>query len=153
MFATKFDHVAVTVSDMDRSLGFYCDLLGMKRASDHDLEGETISRMAGKERVRMRVVRLVCPETPGIHIDLQQYLEPQGKVSDSKLGDVANSHFCVEVDDLQGAFARLKDQGVEFVSEPVQFDLEHEGKLGCVFFLDPDGYVLELTEYPKTGAG
>ena len=37
MFATKFDHVAVTVSDMDRSLGFYCDLLGMKRASDHDL--------------------------------------------------------------------------------------------------------------------
>ena len=160
MFATKFDHVAVTVSDMDRSLGFYCDLLGMKRASDHDsrIEGETISRMAGKERVRMRVVRLVCPETPGhphrlVCPDLQQYLEPQGKVSDSKLGDVANSHFCVEVDDLQGAFARLKDQGVEFVSEPVQFDLEHEGKLGCVFFLDPDGYVLELTEYPKTGAG
>ena len=147
MFATKFDHVAVTVSDMDRSLAFYCDLLGLRRASEHALEGETISKMAGKERVRMNVVRLVCPQTPGIHIDLQQYLEPVGKLSDSKLGDVANSHFCVEVSDLQKAYLELKAKGVEFVSDPVEFDLEHEGKIGCVFFLDPDGYVLELTEY------
>ena len=147
MFATKFDHVAVTVSDMDRSLKFYCDLLGLKRASDHDLEGETISRMAGKECVRMKVVRLVCPDTPGIHIDLQQYLEPPGKMSDSKLGDIANSHFCVEVGDIKAAYETLRDNGVEFVSDPVEFDLEHEGKIGCVFFMDPDGYVLELTEY------
>ena len=147
MFATKFDHVAVTVSDMDRSVAFYCDLLGLQRASDHDLEGETISKMAGKDRVRMKVVRLLCPQTPGIHIDLQQYLEPVGKVADSKLGDVANSHFCVEVEDLPRAYAELKAKGVEFVSDPVEFDLEHEGKIGCVFFLDPDGSVLELTEY------
>ena len=150
MFATKFDHVAVTVSDMERSLKFYCDLLGLKRESEHDLEGEVISRMAGKDKVRMRVVRLVCPETPGIQIDLQQYLHPQGKVADSKLGDIANSHFCVEVDDIKKAYSELKTAGVEFVSEPVEFDLEHEGKIGCVFFLDPDGYVLELMDISKT---
>jgi glyoxylase I family protein len=149
MFATKFDHVAVTVKDMDRSLEFYCDLLGLRRDGEHDLEGETISLMAGKDTVRMKVVRLICPDTPGIHIDLQQYIEPEGKLSDSKLGDIANSHFCVEVDDIAKAYETLKSQGVEFVSPPVQFDLEHEGKIGCVFFLDPDGYVLELTEYPK----
>ena len=103
--------------------------------------------MAGKDVVRMRVVRLICPDTPGIQVDLQQYLEPKGKLSDSKLGDVANSHFCVEVNDIQKAYEELKAKGVEFVSEPVEFDLEHEGKIGCVFFLDPDGYVLELTEY------
>jgi catechol 2,3-dioxygenase-like lactoylglutathione lyase family enzyme len=147
MFAMKLDHVAVTVSDLERSLKFYCELLGLKRESEHDLEGETISRMAGKDVVRMRVVRLICPDTPGIQVDLQQYLEPKGKLSDSKLGDVANSHFCVEVNDIQKAYKELKSKGVEFVSEPVEFDLEHEGKIGCVFFLDPDGYVLELTEY------
>ena len=147
MFATKFDHVAVTVSNMDRSLAFYCDLLGLQRASDHDLAGETISKMAGKQRVEMKVVRLLCPQTPGIHIDLQEYLEPKGKLADSKLGDIANSHFCIEVEDIRQAYAELQSRGVEFVSEPVEFDLEHEGKIGCVFFLDPDGYVLELTEY------
>ena len=147
MFATKLDHFAVTVRDMDRSLKFYCDLLGLKAESSHDLEGETISRMAGKEVVRMKVVRLICPETPGVQVDLQQYLEPEGKLADSKLGDIANSHFCVEVEDLSKAYEVLKSNGVEFVSEPVEFDLEHEGKIGCVFFFDPDGYVLELTEY------
>ena len=149
MFATKFDHVAVTVSDLDRSLAFYCDLLGLQRAGNHDLEGETISRMTGKERVHMRVVRLLCPQTPGIHIDLQQYLDPPGKQSDSKLGDVANGHFCVEVDDIEKASEQLKAKGVEFFSDPVDFDLEDAGKISCVFFLDPDGYVLELVDYSK----
>ena len=41
MFATRCDHVAVTVSDLDRSLAFYCDLLGMQRASEHDLQGKS----------------------------------------------------------------------------------------------------------------
>ena len=149
MFATRFDHVAVTVSDLDRSLRFYRDLLGLKQVGAHDLEGETISRMAGKEGVRMKVVRLICPETPGIHVDLQQYLEPQGKLSDSKLGDIANSHFSVVVDDIGKAYAELKAKGVTFISSPVNFDLEDAGKIGCVFFLDPDGYVLELTEYGR----
>jgi catechol 2,3-dioxygenase-like lactoylglutathione lyase family enzyme len=149
MFAVKFDHVAVTVSNMDRSLEFYCDLLGLIREGEHDLEGETISKMAGKDRVRMKVVRLVCPETPGIQIDLQEYIEPRGKMSDSKLGDAANSHFCIEVDDIQRAYEEMQAKGVEFVSEPVQFDLEDAGKIGCVFFYDPDGYVLELMEMSK----
>ena len=149
MFATRLDHVAVTVSDLDRSLQFYRDLLGLKQVGMHDLEGETISRMTGKDRVRMKVVRLVCPETPGIHIDLQQYLEPPSKLSDSKLGDIANSHFCVVVDDITNTYAELKAKGVTFISSPVNFDLEDAGKIGCVFFLDPDGYVLELTEYGR----
>ena len=149
MFATKFDHVAVTVSDLDRSLEFYCDVLGMERAGEHDLEGETISRMTGKDRVHMRVVRLICSQTPGIFIDLQQYIDPPGKQSDSKLGDIANGHFCVEVDDIQQACEHLKGKGVEFFSDPVDFDLEDAGQISCVFFLDPDGYVLELVDYSK----
>src|SRR3990172_3312105 len=147
MFATRLDHLAVTVSDLEHSLHFYCDLLGLKRDSGHDLEGETISRMAGKPRVRLKVVRLSCPETPAIKIDLQQYLEPKGKHADSKLGDVGNSHFSVVVPDIQQAYRTLKAHGVRFISEPVCFDLEHEGKIRVVFFLDPDDYVLELTEY------
>ena len=149
MVAVRLDHVAVTVSDMERSLRFYRDQLGMLMASSHVLEGPSISRMVGKAQVRMRVVRLVCPETSGVQIDLQQYLEPRGKQSDSHLGDIANSHLCIEVRDIDKAYARLQAAGVEFISAPVEFDLEAEGKIGCAFLLDPDGYVLELTEYGK----
>jgi glyoxylase I family protein len=142
------DHVSVTVSDMDRSLAFYRDLLGLKEIERHRLEGEGITKMAGKtDPVVMDVVRLVAPETEGIEIDLQQYLKPEGKVANGKLGDVGHSHICFGVPNMAEAFADLTAQGVNFVSEPVSFDLGW-AVVHVVFFEDPDGYVLELMQVP-----
>ena len=141
------DHISVTVSDMERSLAFYCNLLGLEEVERHRLEGEVISKMAGKPDVVMQVVRLQAPDTPGILLDLQQYITPEGKLSDAQLGDVGHSHFCFGVPDLIGTYRTLKAKGVEFVSEPVSFDLEW-GIVKVVFFKDPDGFVLELMEHP-----
>ena len=141
------DHVSVTVSDMERSLAFYCDLLGLKEVERHHLEGETISKMAGKPDVVMEVVRLEAPETQGVMLDLQQYVTPEGKMSEAQLGDVAHSHFCFGVPDVWAAYRELKAKGVEFVSEPVSFDLEW-GIVYVVFFKDPDGFILELMQVP-----
>jgi glyoxylase I family protein len=144
---TILDHLAVTVSDMDRSLAFYRDLLGLREVERHLLEGETISRMAGKAGVVMQVVRLAAPDTPGVLLDLQQYLAPPGRVSDARLGDVAQAHFCFGVADLAAVYRDLKARGVEFVSEPVGFDLEW-GIVHVVFLEDPDGFVIELMQVP-----
>jgi len=144
---TTLDHLAVTVSDMDRSLTFYRDLLGLREVERHRLEGETISTMAGKPGVVMQVVRLAAPDTPGVLLDLQQYLAPEGRVSDARLGDVAQAHFCFGVADLAGAYRDLTARGVEFVSQPVQFDLEW-GTVHVVFLKDPDGFVVELVQAP-----
>jgi glyoxylase I family protein len=145
--AKVLDHISVTVSDLDRSLGFYRDLLGLKEVERHRLEGDTISRMAGKANVVLDVVRLAAPETPTILLDLQQYVSPQGKVSDAKLGDVAHSHFCFGVPNLAEAYTSLKAQGAEFVSEPVSFDLGW-GIVHVVFLKDPDGFIIELVQVP-----
>ena len=141
------DHVSVTVSDMDRSLAFYRDTLGLQEVERHRLDGEGISKMADKEAVMMDVVRLVAPETKGIEIDLQKYLQPAGKVSDAKLGDVGHSHICFGVPNLMQAYQDLSEKGVKFVSEPIRFDLDWT-VVHVVFFEDPDGYVLELMQVP-----
>ena len=141
------DHVSITVSDMNRSLEFYRDLIGLKEVERHLLEGEGISKMAAKDNVVMQVVRLIAPETEGIEIDLQQYVDGGGTVSDAKLGDVGHSHICFGVPNLADAYATLTQKGVEFVSEPVSFDLEW-AIVHVVFFKDPDGYVLELMQVP-----
>ena len=151
---TILDHVSVTVSDMERSLAFYCGVLGMEEVERHRLEGETISKMAGKPDVVMQVVRIKAPGSPKTLLDLQQYLQPEGKVSDAQLGDVAHSHLCYGVTDVWGTYREWKDKGVDFVSEPVTFDLGW-GVVHVVFFKDPDGYVLELVQDPielKEGA-
>ncbi len=146
----NLDHVAVTVSDLDRSLHFYVDLLGFKEIERHLLEGETISKMAGKKDVTLQVVRLAIPETPNILVDLQLYIEPPGEVSNAVLGMSNQGHFCFGVHDLDKAYEELTAVGVEFISEPVVFDLGDEweyGALKVVFFKDPDGFILELMEF------
>jgi catechol 2,3-dioxygenase-like lactoylglutathione lyase family enzyme len=145
---TALDHISVTVSDMDRSLAFYCDLLGLQEVERHRLEGETISTMAGKPGVVMQVVRLAAPDTSTILLDLQQYLSPEGGVSNARLGDVGHAHFCFGVPDLDKTYAELSAKGVEFVSDPVTFDLGW-GILDVVFLKDPDGFVLELVGVPE----
>jgi catechol 2,3-dioxygenase-like lactoylglutathione lyase family enzyme len=144
---TTIDHFAITVSDLDRSLAFYRDLLGLQVVERHRLEGEGISKMAGKAGVVMNVVRLVAPETDGILLDLQQYLSPPGHVSTAKLGDVAHSHLCFGIPNLREAYQELKAKGVQFVSEPVSFDLDF-GIVHVVFLQDPDGFIIELVQVP-----
>lgn len=141
------DHIAVTVSDLDRSLAFYRDLLGFKEVERHHLDGEVISKMAAKPDVVLDVVRLCAPESPQVLLDLQQYTSPKGKVSDAKLGDIAHSHFCFGVPDVWGAYHELQAQGVEFISEPVTFHLD-SGTLHVVWMKDPDGFLIELVTSP-----
>ncbi len=145
--AKGLDHISVTVSDLERSVAFYRDLLGLEEVERHRLEGDTISRMAGKVGVVMDVVRLAAPETPTILLDLQQYVTPKGNVSDAKLGDVAHAHFCFGVHNLADAYTFLRAQGVEFISDPVSFDLDW-GIVHVVFLKDPDGFILELVQVP-----
>jgi len=148
----NLDHVAVTVSDLDSSLHFYTNLLGFEEVERHRLEGQTISAMAGKSNVIMQVVRLATPETPNILLDLQLYIEPPGGVSNAELGMANHAHLCYSVSDLEAAHKDLTQKGVEFVSEPVIFDLGEQwdyGALKVVFLKDPDGFIIELIELPK----
>jgi catechol 2,3-dioxygenase-like lactoylglutathione lyase family enzyme len=144
---TGFDHVAITVSDLGRALEFYRDALGLQEVERHRLEGEGISAMAGKPDVVMDVVRLTTGNPPGILIDLQQYVRPEGATSTAELGDVAHTHVCFVVRDIEAACAELRGRGVTLVSDPVAFELE-SGRLRVVFVKDPDGAVIELVEYP-----
>jgi glyoxylase I family protein len=146
---TELDHIAVTVSDLDRSIAFYKDTLGFIEVERHRLEGETISTMAGKPGVIMQVVRLKPPEGAGILLDLQQYVQPKGTVSNAQLGMANHSHFCFGVKDLHATYRQLKEKGVEFVSAPVTFDLGKDwdyGSVHVVFLKDPDGFILELVQ-------
>ena len=141
------DHISVTVSNMERSLAFYCNTLGLKEVEHHRLEGDTISKMAGKPGVIMEVRRLAAPGTPNILLDLQQYVSPHGKLSGAKLGDVAHAHFCFGLPDVWAAYRELSAKGIEFVSEPVSFDLDW-GIVHVVFMKDPDGFIIELVQSP-----
>jgi len=119
-------HVCFTASDLDASLAFYRDALGMDHAFDFV-----------DERGRRTGVYLRAGGRTFIELF-------EGEVAAGAEGQPpqAYRHFCLEVDDIQAAVAALRSRGVE-VTEP---------KLGTdqswqAWLADPDGNRIELHQY------
>ena len=143
--ARKFDHVAVTVSDTEASLGFYVGKLGLQQVEQHQLEGDKVDEANGLQGARAQSTRLIAPDSPNVLIDLLEYWDHEAQDHITPHGSVGSCHFALVVDDLPGAVEELQGKGVEFISGPVNFELT-EGSVSVCFCEDPDGNLVELME-------
>ncbi len=155
MHLKTLDHVTVMVKDLDRSLEFYRDMLGLKVITWVTHDGPEISTMVGLPNAKMREARMVAPQTGNIIIDLIEWVEPKGGKSVGDINDAATAHVAFGVEDIDAAYEDLSSKGVKFVSPPVLFP-PSDGSWRALFFYDPDGFMLELIElkdYPSVFAG
>ena len=148
------DHLNIVVADMARSLAFYCGLLGFTQTKEAHLEGEWIERIVGLRGVKAHAVFIVSPGGEP-RIELLRYDAPAGvaRAENSRANTLGLRHFALRVDDIAAMTAKLRAAGVEVWGEPtrvpggvVKFDEGGGGKT-LVYFLDPDGVIVELAEY------
>ena len=148
------DHLNIVVADMDRALAFYCGVLGFAKTKEAWLEGDWIERIVGLRGVRAHAVFIELPGG-GPRIELLKYEAPAGVAvkENSQANTLGLRHFALRVDDIVAVTARLRAAGVTVWGEPtrvpggvVKFDEGGGGKT-LVYFLDPDGVIVELAEY------
>ena len=134
-------HVALSVSDMDRSLAFYRDLLGMKVLMELDVSDERIGNVIGVPGAKCRIVHLTLGDAM---LELFQYSEPVGRNAARSLRqyDHGLSHIGFEVNDFHRHVEELKERNVEFLGEPVEF----RPGVWVVYFRGPDGEVCEFRQ-------
>lgn len=146
----RIDHINIVVSDMERALAFYVDVLGLRRGFETTLEGSWIGTVTGMEGARARCV-FVEPDDGSTRIELLQYETPEG--TPVPMNSAPNTpglrHAAFTVDDLDGFRARLEAAGVAFVSPPVEvpFAVGAMGRKRLCYFHDPDGTLLEAAAY------
>jgi catechol 2,3-dioxygenase-like lactoylglutathione lyase family enzyme len=148
------NHTGFVVSDMERSLEFYQDLLGLKQERNQILEGEFISELAGYPDARLHIVYLGTGDLRH-SVELIQYLNPAGTpAAMPERHQVGASHLGVIVDDLDAFYAELSRRGVRFVSPPAirPGAVYPMASKGC-YMQDPDGNWLELLERPTAPEG
>ena len=139
----RLEHVALSVDDMELSLVFYRDLLGMRVIRDLEpgLGGEKLGMVVGMPGCRARIVHL---DLGGAMLELFQYLDPIGKPlpPEYRQADIGFTHIGLSSDDVRSDYRKLKAEGVEFFSEPVEF----RSNVWIVYFRGPDGEVCELRQ-------
>jgi glyoxylase I family protein len=118
------EHVNVTVADLDRSIGFYCDLLDMDVRWKGPIDGERLGAHVGDDRCYIALFQAVA----------------DGAV-DLDYGRPGINHFGFVVDNLAEARRRLAHLGAS-VHREADYDPGRR-----IYFLDPDGHEVELVEY------
>lgn len=148
MGARRLHHTGYTVSNLDRSVAFYRDLLGCEVVATQEKEGGYLAAIVGYPDAHVRMAHLRVPGGEHV-IELFEYLSPPGGRADVEPRNVGASHLCFVVDDLRALYERLRELGVtSFVSPPVEVDTGiNRGGL-ALYLRDPDGITLELFQPP-----
>ena len=146
------DHINIVVSDLERSVRFYTELLGFIESKRAHLEGQWIESIVGLKGVVADVAFILAPAGEP-RIELLCYKMPTGEAvpANSLANTVGLRHIAFRVDDIHAAAERLKNAGVKLLGNPVvvpETVVTHDAghKMLC-YFHDPDGVLLEITEY------
>jgi len=143
------NHTGFVVSNMERSVAFYRDQLGLEIERDQILEGEFISELVGYPDAKLHIIYLGLGDVKH-SVELIEYLNPRGDAAplpDRK--DIGATHLGIIVDNLDEFYKELSSKGVRFVSPPVTRPnaVYPMAQKGC-YMQDPDGNWLELLEQP-----
>lgn len=142
-------HVGLTVSDLDRSIAFYKDVLGLEFQGEIFMEGEETDKMFRKENCKARVAYLngsKAVEAPPI--ELIQFIDEDVNKVKSDLFTTSISEVCFYTDDIDSVYKVLIENHVECLSEPQYFDFSSQGfgKSKAFYFKDLDGIILEMMQ-------
>ena len=138
-------HLGLTVSDIERSIAFYRDVLGLTlhRRRPH-VDNDYVALQTGYAGVVLNVASFKVSDESPVSLEVVQYMNHAGPAVETTTNRPGNSHLCLTVNDLRAAFDELQAKGVRFKSEPVTITAGPNTGGLVVYFYDPDGYTLEL---------
>jgi catechol 2,3-dioxygenase-like lactoylglutathione lyase family enzyme len=140
----RVSHTSFTVADVEKSVEFYRDLLGMKLISLSERPPDFSERVTGIKGAHLKVAYL---EIGGTQLELIQYLSPIGKKLDTTTCNIGSSHLAFDVDNIDEMVRSLKENGVHVVTkEPVVVPAGPNKGNRIVYLNDYDGITLEFIQ-------
>jgi catechol 2,3-dioxygenase-like lactoylglutathione lyase family enzyme len=131
-------HFGVTVSDLDRAVEFYRDVLDLDVLTRFSVGGEAFATGVGIEGARAEFAHL---DAGGARLELVSYTPEGDARGNAQLNQPGATHVGLSVDDLDAVYEGLPDD-VEPVSEPQTT----ESGTTIMFLRDPEGNLVELLE-------
>ena len=140
-------NVGLHVTDLERSLGFYRDLLGFAVVVDSGwMTDPALLALTATPGGAIRIVNLTTGH-PGATITLVQVRDLDRKPAPGgEFHDPGTMHLALAVDDLDAVLARLDQVGTAPVAAPGEVAGGGAGHARVAFVRDPDGFFVEFVQ-------
>lgn len=136
-------HTSITVSNLERSIAFYRDLLELELLYTRESSGEGLSKGVGVENAHLKIAMLRVRDD---FLELIEYVTPKCVPKELRPCDIGSMHVAFHVEDIEEMARRLNNHGYHLNAPPRHIT---EGPMkGWVwaYLKDPDGAQLELVE-------
>ncbi len=147
MNITGADHTSFSVSNLERSLAFYVDLLGFKLLWQREITNQYFRDIVGFPDCVVKAAHLAIPNSTH-KLELFEYAVPRGEPAVPRTNQPGSAHLSLYVDNLPAAYEELKGKGVQFRSPPIEIDAGANKGGWALYMLDPDGIPVELFQPP-----
>ena len=139
------DHTGITVSNLERSLAFWRDVLGFELSHTAHQTGAMAKEITG---VASAELKLAVLRAPGGHkIELLEYLAPPDRKRLAlKPCDVGSVHVALLVDDLDAVLESIAASGWKAAGEPQTLETGPNAGKRVVYVRDPDGTTIEFMQ-------
>ena len=140
------DHTGFTVSNLERSLAFWRDVLGFELSHRPHQTGDLASEITGVPGAEISIAVL---KGYGHKIELLQYLAPPDcKHVDVRPCDIGFVHVAFTVDDLDAVLNKIASSGWKAAGKPQTLQSGPNAGKRVVYVRDPDGTTIEFMQPP-----
>ena len=136
-------HFSFTVSNIEESVHFFCDILGLKANPAWEMKGDPIEKIVQMPGTWLKLCNVITPDNNTI--ELIEYVSPKGKTIDLSTCNTGVAHLGFQVDSIQETYEELMRKGLKFEQGPIPIPSEPGESLAVLGYIKgPDNITMEF---------